>query len=94
MCRRYDPAQQTTTIRRRTKFECELNTRKERETYLFRTRKLDMEMPPETLKSDGVNELFVAVAVDASFTTEQATSGSLGTHRAVSSNSNTDSNKP
>ena len=28
--RRYDPAQQTTTIRRLTKFQCDLNTRKER----------------------------------------------------------------
>ncbi len=31
-----------------------------------------MEMPPDTLEAVGVNELFVAVTVDASFTTEQA----------------------
>ena len=36
-----------------------------------------MEMPPDTLKSVGVNELFVAVVVEASFTTEQAAFGSL-----------------
>jgi hypothetical protein len=38
-----------------------------------------MEMPPDTLKTVGVNDLFVAVTVDESFTTEQAASGSLGT---------------
>ena len=31
-----------------------------------------MEMPPDTLETVGVNELFVAVTIDASFTTEQA----------------------
>jgi hypothetical protein len=31
-----------------------------------------MEMTPDTLEAVGVNELFVAVTVDASFTTEQA----------------------
>jgi len=50
-----------------------------------------MEMPPDTLEAVGINELFVAVGVDASFTTEQAASGSSGTHRAISSNSNTES---
>ena len=50
-----------------------------------------MEMPPDTLEAVGINELFVAVGVDASFTTEQAASRSSGTHRAISSNSNTDS---
>jgi hypothetical protein len=30
-----------------------------------------MEIPPDTLESVGVNELFVVVTVDASFTTEQ-----------------------
>ena len=30
LCRKYDPAQQTTTIRHHTKFQCDLNTRKER----------------------------------------------------------------
>ena len=30
-----------------------------------------MEMPPDTLEAVGVNELFVTVTVDASFTTEQ-----------------------
>jgi hypothetical protein len=89
--RRYDPTQQTTTIRRRAKFECELNTRKERETYMLLPRKLDMEMLPDTLKVVGVNELFVVVTVDVSFTTEQAVSGTLGTHRCIRSNSNTDS---
>ena len=48
-----------------------------------------MEMPPDTLEAVGVNEVFVVVTVDTSFTTEQVASGSLGTHRARSSNSNT-----
>jgi hypothetical protein len=30
-----------------------------------------MEMPPDTLEAVGVNELFVAVTVDASFTTNR-----------------------
>jgi hypothetical protein len=51
--------------------ECERNTRKERETYLLLVRKLDMEVPTDTLEAGGVNELFVSVTVDASFTTEQ-----------------------
>ncbi len=42
----------------------------------MRARKLDMEMPPDTLEAVGINELFVALGVDASFTTEQAASGS------------------
>jgi hypothetical protein len=37
------------------------NTRKEREIYLLCVRKLDMEMPPDTLKVVGVNELFVEI---------------------------------
>ena len=43
----------------------------ERETHLFRVRKLDMEMTTETLETGGVNGLFVSVTVDESFTTEQ-----------------------
>jgi hypothetical protein len=34
-------------------------------------------MPPDTLEAVGVNELFVAVTVDASFTTEQAVVGRI-----------------
>ena len=78
------------TIRRDTKFECERNKSKERDSYLLRARKLDMEMPPDSLEVGGVNELSDAVAVDESFTTEQAASGSLGTHRERSSNSHID----
>jgi hypothetical protein len=36
-----------------------------------------MEMPPDSLETVGVNELFVAVTVDASFTTEQAVVGRI-----------------
>ena len=36
-----------------------------------------MEMPPDTLEAVGVNELFVVVTVDASFTTEQAVVGRI-----------------
>jgi hypothetical protein len=36
-----------------------------------------MEMSPGTLETVGVNELFVAVTVDASFTTEQAVVGRI-----------------
>ena len=78
------------TIRGDTKFECERNTIKERDFYLLRARKLDMDMPPDSLEAGGVNELSVAVAVDESLTTEQAASGCLGTHRERSSNSNTE----
>ena len=39
---------------------------------MLRARKLDMEMPPDSLEAGGVNELSDAVAVDESFTTEQA----------------------
>ena len=85
LLRRYDPAQQTTTIRRHTKLECDHNTRKERDPFLLFVRKLDM----ETLETDGVNEMFVVVTVDVSFTTEQVASGSLGTHRTRGSNSQT-----
>ena len=65
----------------------QLNTRKERDSYLLCEGKLDMEMPPDTLEGEdyGVNELFVVVLVDASFTTEHAASDSLGTHRSISS---------
>ena len=54
---------------------------------MLRARKLDMEMHPDTLAAFGVNE--VAATVEPSVTTEQAACGSLGTHRARSSNSNT-----
>ena len=36
-----------------------------------------MEIPPDTLEAVGVNELFVVVTVDASFTTEQAVVGHI-----------------
>ena len=36
-----------------------------------------MGMPPDTLETVGVNDLFVAVTVDASFTTEQAVVGRI-----------------
>ena len=36
-----------------------------------------MEMSPDTLEAVGVNDLFVAVTVDASFTTEQAVVGRI-----------------
>ncbi len=36
-----------------------------------------MEMPPDTLEAVGVNELFVAVTVDASFTSEQTVVGRI-----------------
>ena len=36
-----------------------------------------MEMSPDTLEAVGVNELFVAVNVDASFTTEQEVVGRI-----------------
>ncbi len=36
-----------------------------------------MEMPPDTLEAVGVSDLFVAVTVDASFTTEQAVVGRI-----------------
>ena len=44
---------------------------------MLRARKLDMEMPPDTLEAVGINELFVVVGVDASFTTEQAVVGHI-----------------
>jgi len=34
-------------------------------------------MPPDTLEAVGVNELFVAVTVDESFTTEQTVVGHI-----------------
>ena len=36
-----------------------------------------MEMPPDTLEAVGVNDLFVAVTVDVSFTTKQAVVGRI-----------------
>ena len=36
-----------------------------------------MDMTPDTLEVDGVNELFVVVTVDISFTTEQAVVGRI-----------------
>jgi hypothetical protein len=48
-------------------------------------------MSPDTLETDGVNEMFVPVVVDESFTTEQTGSDSVGTHRTRNSNSNTES---
>ncbi len=57
--------------------------RKKRGTYLLRARKLDMEMPPDTLEAVGINELFVVVGVDVSFTTEQAASGCSDTVRGL-----------
>jgi hypothetical protein len=36
-----------------------------------------MKMPPDTLESVGINDLFVAVTVNASFTTEQAVVGHI-----------------
>jgi hypothetical protein len=36
-----------------------------------------MEMTPDTLETVGVNEMFVAVTVDTSFTTEQAVVGRI-----------------
>ena len=39
------------------KLECERNTRKERDSYLFRVRKLDMEIPPDSLEAGGVKDL-------------------------------------
>ena len=47
------------TIRCDTKLECERNTRKERDSYLLDARKLEMEMPPDSLESGVVNELSV-----------------------------------
>ena len=37
------------------KLECERNTRKERDSYLFRVRKLDMEIPPDSPNWVGVS---------------------------------------
>ena len=78
------------TIRRDTKLECGRNTSKVRASYLLLVRKLDMEIPPDSLEAGGVNELSVAAAVDESVTTAQTASASFGTHRERSSNSNTE----
>ena len=43
-----------------------------------------MEMPPDTLEAVGVNELFVAVTVDASFTTEQEVVGHIDEMKILS----------
>ena len=81
LCRRYDPTQQTvgqqSDVTSNTKLEYEHNTGKERDSYLLRARKLEMEMRPDTLEADGVNELFVTVTLDASFITEQGSLSSL-----------------
>ena len=53
LLRRYDPTQQTTTIRRDTKLECDRNTRKERHSDLSHVRKLVMEIPPVSLDPPG-----------------------------------------
>jgi hypothetical protein len=45
------------TIRRYTKLECGRNTSKVRASYLLLVRKLDMEIPPDSLEAGGVNEL-------------------------------------
>jgi hypothetical protein len=50
---------------------------KDRDSYLIRSRKLDMEMFPDSLEAGGVNELSVVIAVHESFTTEQTVSDSL-----------------
>jgi hypothetical protein len=50
-----------------------------------------MEMPPDTLAVFEVHEVVAtAASVEPSVTTEQPASGSLGTHRTTSSNSNTE----
>ncbi len=43
-----------------------------------------MEIPPDTLETVGVNELFVVVTVDASFTTEQTVVGHIDEIQIVS----------
>lgn len=45
-----------------------VSSTKERDSYLFHSTKLDMEMTPDSLEVGGVNELLVAVDVDESFT--------------------------
>jgi hypothetical protein len=78
------------TIRRDTKLDCGRNTSKVRVSYLLLVRKLDMEIPPDSLQDGGVNELSVVTAVDESVTTTQTVSSSFGTHRERSSKSNTE----
>ncbi len=73
--RRYDPEQQTTTIRCHTKFQCDLNTRKERSLLVAHEKAYRCLHDPDTLESVRVNDPFVAVTVDESFTTEQAVVG-------------------
>ncbi len=90
MCRRCNPAEQTTQSEVIQNLSVSVTRLKERDFYLLRARKLDMDMPPDSLEAGGVNELSVAVAVDESLTTEQAASGCLDTHRERSSNSNTE----
>ena len=46
---------------------------------MLSVKKLDI----DTLEDVVVNDLFVVVTVDSSFTTEQAISGSLGTQRCL-----------
>ena len=69
------------TFRRDTKSECGHNGRKDRDSYLFLTRKLVTWRYLQTvLKAGGVNDLSVVTVVDESFTTEQTVSVSLGNH--------------
>ena len=62
------------TIRRDTKLECGRNTSKVRASSLLLVRKLDMEIPPDSLEASGVNMLSVVSAVDESVTTAQTAS--------------------
>jgi hypothetical protein len=57
--------------------QSDLNTRKERSLLVARERAWRCLVYPDTLEAVGVNELFVAVTVDASFTTEQAVVGRI-----------------
>jgi hypothetical protein len=61
------------------------NTSKVRVSYLLLARKLDMEIPPDSLEAGGVIELSVAAAVDESVATAQTVCASFGTHRERSS---------
>jgi hypothetical protein len=59
--------------------QSDLNTRKERSLLVAREKTWRYLVHPDTLEAVGlgVNELFVAVTVDASFTTEQAVVGRI-----------------
>jgi hypothetical protein len=54
----------------KTKLECGCNTNKDRDSYLLLGRR-DMEMSPDSLEVEGVNELSVKTVVDEPVTTEQ-----------------------